>query len=73
MGGASKRSTSSGDAGRTRFGTPHAQITEQRAAGRCFYCNGAHWSGRDTCPHSADALAGRTSPHGNTPRAPLIL
>ncbi len=72
-GGASKRSTPSGDAGCTKFNTLHAEFTEQRAAGRCFYCNGAHWFGRDSCPHSADAAAGRTSPHGNTPRAPLTI
>ncbi len=71
--GASKRSTPSGDAGRTKFGTLHAEFTEQRAAGRCFYCSGAHRFGRDSCSHSADAAAGRTSPHGNTPRALLTI
>lgn len=69
--GASKRSVSAGDTGRTKFGTPHAEFAEQRAANRCFYCNGSHRFGRDSCPHAADAMEGKKSPHGNTPRGPL--
>jgi hypothetical protein len=55
----------------TKFGTSTELYEQQKANGRCFYCDKKHFMWE--CPHNADGEAGRASPAGNVPRAGATL